>query len=226
MNGEPPRRPSPLRVIVFIDGQNLYNDCKRLFGKGEVHPHLLAQELCGPRFGNDRQLVQVRFYTGIHTPNRSPSMNAYMTRRIERMKLEGVWVFSRPLKYTREYVEERNNPGVFKKIWKGREKGVDVRLALDLVMMAVEDRYDVAVVVSTDTDIDEAIEEVLHLRTRLGRWLAVENAVCVPPQDPITGRRPPFKRLKNAGRLLYIDEELFRKVVDMTDYHTENQQDQ
>ena len=76
MNGQATRRPSPLRVVVFVDGQNFYKDCERVFGKGEAHPHLLARELCSPPFGDDRLLAQVRFYAGMHTPYRSPTMNA------------------------------------------------------------------------------------------------------------------------------------------------------
>lgn len=218
MSNGAPVRPTPLRVVVFIDGQNFFNDCLRTFGKGEAHPHLLAQEVCSTTFGQDRQLVQVRFYTGVHTPNRFAAMNAYMTRRIEAMKRQGVHVFSRPLKYSLEWVDDRRSPGNFIQIWKGREKGVDVKIALDLVMMAVEDKYDVAVLVSTDTDLDEAIEEVIDLRNRLKKWLVVENAVCVKPTDPVTGKRPPFKKLKNAGRLIHIDDAMFQRVQDTTDY--------
>lgn len=213
-----PVRPAILRVVVFIDGQNFYNDCRRTFRKGETHPHLLAKEACSPAIGPDRQLVQVRFYTGVHTPNRNPGMNAYMTRRLEAMRAQGVHVFQRPLKYGLEWVEDKRNPGNFLQIWKGKEKGVDVKLALDLVMMAVEDRYDVAVVVSTDTDLDEAIEEVILMRPKLKRWFVVENAVCVGPKDTITGKYPPHKRLKNAGRTIRIDDEMFQRIVDNTDY--------
>lgn len=218
MNAEIPTRPTPLRIVVFIDGQNFYNDCKKAFGKGEIYPHLLGHELCSSRFGNDRQLKQVRFYTGIHTPDRNPKMHAYMTRRLEMMKATNVWTFARPLRYSKQWVKNRDDKPEFVEITKGREKGVDVRLALDLVRLALEGEYDVAVVVSTDTDLDEAVKDVLDLRKRTEIWLAVENAVCVLPVNPVTGRRPPFKRLSSAGRLLYIDEEIFSRIRDDTDY--------
>jgi len=41
-----------------------------------------------------------------------------------------------------------------------REKGVDVQIAIDLVIGAVEDSYDVAIVVSSDTDLIPAIKYV------------------------------------------------------------------
>lgn len=41
-----------------------------------------------------------------------------------------------------------------------REKGVDVKLAVDLVVGAVDDRYDTAIVVSSDTDLIPAIKYI------------------------------------------------------------------
>src|SRR5260221_14562942 len=39
----------PAKVLVFIDGQNLYKTCRSLFGHSLCHPHLLARHLAGPR---------------------------------------------------------------------------------------------------------------------------------------------------------------------------------
>ena len=41
---------------------------------------------------------------------------------------------------------------------KFREKGVDVKLATDLIVGAVDDQYDVAIVVSSDSDLVPAID--------------------------------------------------------------------
>lgn len=41
-----------------------------------------------------------------------------------------------------------------------REKGVDVQIAIDLVIGAVEDSYDTAIIVSSDTDLIPAIKYV------------------------------------------------------------------
>ncbi len=41
-----------------------------------------------------------------------------------------------------------------------REKGVDVQIAIDLVIGAVEDKYDTAIIVSSDTDLIPAIKYV------------------------------------------------------------------
>lgn len=41
-----------------------------------------------------------------------------------------------------------------------REKGIDVKIATDLIVGAVDDKYDIAIVVSSDTDIVPAIDWV------------------------------------------------------------------
>ncbi|XOB41111.1 MAG: NYN domain-containing protein [Candidatus Nealsonbacteria bacterium] len=40
------------------------------------------------------------------------------------------------------------------------EKGVDVRLAVEMIRFAREDKYDIAYLVSSDTDLVAAVEEV------------------------------------------------------------------
>jgi hypothetical protein len=43
---------------------------------------------------------------------------------------------------------------------KGREKGVDVQLAVDFVRLALDDEYDLAIVASADSDLVPALEFV------------------------------------------------------------------
>lgn len=56
-----PTLPNPLRVMFFIDGQNLHGACLRHFGHGYCHPHLLARELL-----QGRELAGVRFDSSPH----------------------------------------------------------------------------------------------------------------------------------------------------------------
>jgi uncharacterized LabA/DUF88 family protein len=44
-----------------------------------------------------------------------------------------------------------------------QEKGIDVRLAVDLISMAFRGLYDVAVIYSQDQDLAEVVEEVHSL---------------------------------------------------------------
>lgn len=56
-----------------------------------------------------------------------------------------------------------------------REKGVDVQIAIDLVIGAVEDSYDVAIVVSSDTDLIPAIKYV-RLKGKTVEYVGFSNA--------------------------------------------------
>jgi hypothetical protein len=143
-----------LRTVVLIDYQNMYRCARRAYGwegqpghYGNVKPIGLAR--CA---GNnaDRRLTQVRIYTGIPTPQRDRKGNAIANRRLARWVSDNpslVHVFPRPLKYA------AGEP---------REKGVDVELAIDLVQLAMDDEFDVAVVASADTDLLPPIKFVLE----------------------------------------------------------------
>jgi hypothetical protein len=58
------------KVLVFIDGQNLYKTCRSLFGHPLCHPHLLAQHLVG-----GRRHIECRFYTGRPNANIDPKQS-------------------------------------------------------------------------------------------------------------------------------------------------------
>jgi uncharacterized LabA/DUF88 family protein len=214
----PPQRPAVLRCVVFIDGQNLYYACKKCFGHALAYPQILAQELVADDAHPEaRRVEQVRFYSGLHDPNVNPAEHATLTRRLEAMRAAGVVTVTRKLKYADEWIENRQHkPGVlgsrrFIRVRKGREKGIDVRIALDLVRMARHREYDVAILVSQDSDLNEAVEEVMSLRDELGLWLAVENAVAyVPTSDMV--------RLRACKRVHRITHAMFAKALDPTDY--------
>lgn len=67
-------------------------------------------------------------------------------------------MFSRTLRYRNQTV--RLPDGSNYTILVGQEKGVDVRLALDVVRLALENVYDVGLIFSQDQDLTEAVEEV------------------------------------------------------------------
>jgi uncharacterized LabA/DUF88 family protein len=139
------------RVIVFIDGQNMYRCARRAFGwegqpghYGNFKPIGLGRTVAAT--GPNRELVQVRIYTGVPTPKHDRRGNSIMQRRMAAWIADSpalVQVFPRPLSYP---------PA------EGREKGVDVELAIDLVRLALDDEYDVGVLASTDTDLVPPIE--------------------------------------------------------------------
>jgi hypothetical protein len=100
------------------------------------------------------------------------------------MGRQGVRVFSRPLRYRKRVVKLPD--GTKYSILIGQEKGIDVRLALDVIGMAIRDEYDVAVIFSQDQDLSEVAVEIRAIARDHGRWIKV---ACAFPLSPKTRNR-------------------------------------
>ena len=99
----PPPRPSPIRVLFFVDCQNLKSKCERVLSRSWAHPARLAEALLEEdeaKYGKgSRRLVGVRYYTGIHDLGREPAKHSAMARRLHAYQRDGVQLFVFPLKY-------------------------------------------------------------------------------------------------------------------------------
>jgi hypothetical protein len=84
--------------MVFVDGQNVFKACERLFGRGQVHPVLIARSLLG-----GRKLVGSRYYSGVPDPRKDPLGNASASRRHALIRKTGVTVVERMLRYRWEW---------------------------------------------------------------------------------------------------------------------------
>ena len=154
------------RVAVFIDYQNVQGSARRCFHPddapghaGQVDPLALA-ELLVSRRKRPSELVDVRVYRGRPSPDRQATAAAVNDRQADRwIRDSRVTVIRRPLNY-------RMDHGVLVV----SEKGVDVALAVDLVRLAITRAYDVAILVSRDTDLMPALETVRDLRAA---WVEV-----------------------------------------------------
>lgn len=68
----------------------------------------------------------------------------------------------------------------------GEEKGIDVRIALDIIRLALKREYDVALIVSQDQDLSEVAEEVRYIAREQQRWIKV---ACAFPSSPAGSKR-------------------------------------
>jgi uncharacterized LabA/DUF88 family protein len=137
-----PTEPGVKRAVAFVDGQNLFWAVKASFGY--TYPNYdvvaLAREITTAQ---GWQLAATRFYTGIASPLQDPKWHEFWTKKLAAMGSRGVFIFQRELRYAPRTV--RLPDGTQQTILVGREKGIDVRLALDLVRLARENLYDVAI---------------------------------------------------------------------------------
>ena len=199
------------RVKVFIDAQNLYKDARRSFFtpadpgvRGQFSPRRFGEAVASLRTEpDDRQLVQVRVYTGRPSSARDPkSYGAHMRQCARWAQTPDVVVVPRSLRYPRNWPAE-----------KAQEKGIDVHLAVDLVRGYALDEFDIGVVASTDTDLVPALEAVLELDRGRG-YAPIE--VCAWFEDAYS------KQLRVTGHEIYCHEfprQIYNRVSDPTDYN-------
>ncbi|ODT81675.1 MAG: NYN domain-containing protein [Pelagibacterium sp. SCN 64-44] len=167
-----------LRAISFIDGQNLFHSAKAAFGYTfpNFDPASLSQFVC-KEF--DWDLVQTRFYTGIPDAADKPFWNHFWTAKGAQMGRDGVHVYTRPLMYRTKKIDLPD--GSQHTFLDGDEKGIDVRLALDIISCANAQAYDVALVFSRDQDLSEVAEELRTIAKLQSRFIKVASAYPYSP---------------------------------------------
>lgn len=198
----------PQRVVVFLDYQNVYHRARDAFGdreiaarEGQVDPlalgHLLASRVSGGR------LAGVRLYRGRPSKRRDPRSYAAFRRQTAKQVSRGeglVTVISRDLRYPQDWPRRP-----------AQEKGIDVALAVDYVMMAARGEYGIGILFSSDTDLVPALEAVIVLRPA--------SAACEVAAWVTSGVRPRSLSVRGARiRRHLLSEADFRAVADPTDY--------
>ena len=165
--------PRVKRAVSFIDGQNLYRNAKNAFGHHHPNydPRKLSAAVCDAHGWTS---CGVRFYTGTPAADRSPMWHGYWERRLLSMRRAGVTVFSRPIRYRTRDVRLPNGEVVESEV--GQEKGIDLRLGLDVVRLASHGELDVAVIFSQDQDLAEVADEIRAISRSQDRWLKVVSA--------------------------------------------------
>lgn len=167
-----------LRAVCFFDGQNLFHSAKAAFGYTypNYDPLALSKLVCD-RHGWD--LVQARFYTGVPDAADKPLWNHFWTAKGAQLGREGVHVYTRPLVYRTKKIDLPD--GSQHTFLDGDEKGIDVRIALDVISLANARTYDVAVLFSRDQDLSEVAEEIRIISRQQARFIKVASAYPYSP---------------------------------------------
>ncbi|MFC1682170.1 NYN domain-containing protein [Nanoarchaeota archaeon] len=136
-----------IRVSVFIDGRNFYHSTKNFERRGyEIKLHKIVNELVG-----NRELVNVFYYNALL--DKSYDLEKYK-KHIE--FLESLKLIPKFNVVLCDWRKIKNKDGSFRY----DIKGDDIQLAHDLLMGAVDDLYDVAIIVSGDADFIPIVKTV------------------------------------------------------------------
>jgi len=143
------------KVAIYIDGSNFYKylkDKEINFPKGvKFDFNAFVGYLL-----NGRECVSKRYYVGIFRnidgSKRSEELVRGQQKFLSQIEKDGFTIKrGRIMKIDSDY----------------KEKGTDVKIATDLIIGAVDNLYDTAIVVSSDTDLIPAIKYVKYRKKRL-----------------------------------------------------------
>lgn len=151
----------------------------------------------------------IRFYTGIPDIDHDEFRNKFWTAKLGTLGHRGITVYSRTLRYRNQVFKLPDG-----NTWSGlvaEEKGIDVRIALDVVRMARQDQYDVAVIFSQDQDFSEVADEIRALSNESDRWIKIASAFPVSP----TSRN---KRGINGSDWIRVNRTVYDACIDPKDY--------
>ena len=203
-----PIEPAVKRAVAFVDGQNLFHAAKRAFGHS--YPNYDVRALAAATAtAKGWSLTEVRFYTGIPDPADNATWNAFWIAKLAQMGRLGVHVYSRPLRYRNKSV--RLPDGTTHVFLNGEEKGIDVRLAIDVIRLAHANIFDVALIFSQDQDLSEVADEIRHIAREQVRWIKVASAF---PLSPVSQNRRGIAKTD----WIPIDRSTYDACLDRRDY--------
>ena len=192
----PYSEPDTKRAEVFFDLQNLYLSVKTAWSVKYPNFDPIALSRLIVKKYSAWKLTGIHLYTGIHTAEKNLFWHRFWTNKLAAHKANDtrVDVFTTPLHY---------NNGV------PSEKGVDVRIALDLVRAARLNRCDVAVLFSRDTDFAEVAKEIRAIAYEKQRWIKI---VSVMPDHPA------LKRGIDGTDWIRLSQTEYERCIDSNDY--------
>lgn len=133
------------RVMIFVDGSNLYHSLKAFFSRTDLDIGRLGGKLLGRR-----RLIRLYYY------------NAKVGRKEEPERYRQQQAFFASISAI-PYCELRLGRLVYTNSWPNTppyEKGVDIQLATDMITHSYKNNYDVAVLTASDTDYVGALQAV------------------------------------------------------------------
>jgi len=137
------------RVSVYIDGSNLYHKLKSLDISNTTNFNYKG--LC-EYLARNRNIISLRYYTGAVKAKAGDSQSQQLRRRQQKLFSN---LQNQGFEISRGYIMKNNETY--------HEKGVDVKIAIDILIGAYDNLYDTAILLSSDTDLIPAIKKVREL---------------------------------------------------------------
>lgn len=151
------------RIAVYIDGGNIYKRLKEI--KIPEKKKKFDYSAFIDYLVDNRKLISKRYYVGIvknfDNSEKGENMVKGQQKFLESLRSENFDIKKGKIMYD-------NKDRI-------REKGVDVKLSVDLVIGAVDNLYDTAIVISSDTDLIPAIKYIRHVKKKNVEYIGFSN---------------------------------------------------
>jgi len=106
--------------------------------------------------------------------------HGFWANKLLTLRRAGVLVYSRPIRYREHEVEL--DDGTTQRVVTPQEKGIDIRLALDVMRLALSKQFDIAAIFSQDQDLSELVEDIKEVSRTQDRWLQLASVFPIGPQ--------------------------------------------
>lgn len=146
-----------MRCFIFIDGSNFYRGGKKLINDKSISLLKFDYTAFNKFLCQGNEVVGARYYIGAIKRHNNDKKSEVMYADQQRLIA---------------WLQQHSIPTVLGTIIKHpdksfHEKGVDVRIAVEMIRLARLDEYDQAILISSDTDLVPAVEEVHSFKKKV-----------------------------------------------------------
>jgi hypothetical protein len=148
-----------MKTNIYVDGFNFYYGAVR----GTPYKWLNIAEMCRRLLPND-QINSIKYFTAlVHPRPKDPDQRVRQETYIRALQtIPNLEVIYGTFLSHEVVMPQAGQPGKFARVIKTEEKGSDVNIATHLLMDGFRDEYELAAVVSNDSDLLMPIKVVMN----------------------------------------------------------------
>lgn len=208
-----PIEPPVKRCIAFIDAQSLFHAARQAFGSfyPDYNPIALAQSICEK---HGWELTQVRVYTSIPPLEENEHWNRFWMAKLRALETAGAVTWWKPWRFRKRPAHLPD--GTTQMLPVAVEKGIDMRMAIDILVRAYNKAFDVALVLGQDQDFADVSDEIRAIARDQDRWIKIASAY------PYSNASRSFRGIDRTD-WIQIDRETYDACLDPRDYRPKRQ---
>ena len=174
-----------MKIAIYIDGSNFYFSVRKAFNS-KIDIENFCKKITG-----ENNLIKIGYYIAPVIQSSNSEMYAEQQKFFDKLKKID------KLTITLGRLEKYKKDGKLFYV----EKATDINLALDLILDAVDDRYDKAFLISNDGDFSGAVSAVIERFKKEVVYVAVGNNKMIS-----------YHLKKVASKTIRIDKNFIEEV--------------